>query len=454
MAVSIIRSFRIRLSGLFLLCVLALATLFAPGASAEQPQVRLLELDGPITPVMANYVRHGIQDAERARNNAVVLQMNTPGGLSSAMDDIVQDILGSTVPVVVYVAPEGARAASAGVYITYAAQVAAMAPSTTIGSATPVFLNQSGQPQNTDDAMTKKVVNDAVTKLTGLAKLRGRNADWAADAVRQAANITAADAARLNVVDLVAPDLPALLNMIDGRPVAVQGGEVTLQTRGAEVVTDQMNPGERFLQIVSNPSVAYILLSLGLLGLFLEFAHPGAYLPGVLGGLFALLGLFSLGSLDVNWAGVLLMGFAFLLFGIDVYVSSHGALTIGGIASFALGSLILANSTADPVSRIPITIVITMSVLLAAFFLFIVSSVIRARLRRTITGKEGIIGAVGTVRRALEPEGMIFVDGELWRASSPVSPVAVGTRVRVVAIDGLHLTVVPLEVEPAALQPA
>ncbi len=454
MAVSTLRSFRIRLTGLFLLCVLALATLFAPGASAEQSQVRLLELDGPITPVMANYVRHGIQDAERARDNAIVLRMNTPGGLSSAMDDIVQDILGSPVPVVVYVAPEGARAASAGVYITYAAQVAAMAPSTTIGSATPVFLNQSGQPQNTDDAMTKKVVNDAVTKLQGLAKLRDRNADWAADAVRQAGNITAAEAVQMNVVNLVAPDLPALLNTIDGRPVAVQGGEVTLQTRHAEVVTDQMNVGERFLQIVSNPSVAYILLSLGLLGLFLEFAHPGAYLPGVLGGLFALLGLFSLGSLDVNWAGILLMGFAFLLFGIDVYVSSHGALTIGGIASFALGSLILANSTADPVSRIPITIVITMSVLLAAFFLFIVSSVIRSRLRRTITGKEGIIGAVGTVRRALEPEGMIFVDGELWRASSPVSPVAVGTRVRVVAIDGLHLTVVPLEVEPAALQPA
>lgn len=454
MAVSTLRSFRIRLIGLFLLCVLALATLFAPGASAEQPQVRLLELDGPITPVMANYVRHGIQDAERAKNNAVVLRMNTPGGLSSAMDDIIQDILGSTVPVVVYVAPEGARAASAGVYITYAAQVAAMAPSTTIGSATPVFLNQSGQPQNTDDAMTRKVVNDAVAKLQGLADLRGRNADWAAEAVQKAGNITADEASKMKVVDLVEPNLPVLLDAIDGQTVAVQGGEVTLHTRDAAVVIDQMNLGERFLQIVSNPSVAYILLSLGLLGLFLEFAHPGAYLPGVLGGLFAVLGLFSLGNLDVNWAGVLLMGFAFLLFGIDVYVSSHGALTIGGIVSFAIGSLLLANSTADSVSRIPIMIVITMTVLLAAFFLFIVSSVIRARLRRTITGKEGIIGAVGTVRRALEPEGMIFVDGELWRASSPVSPVSVGTRVRVVAIDGLRLTVVPLEVEPAALQPA
>lgn len=454
MAISTIRPFRNRLTGLFLLCVLALATLLAPGASAEQPQVRLLELDGPITPVMANYVRRGIQDAERAQNTAVVLQMNTPGGLSSAMDDIVQDILGSKVPVVVYVAPDGARATSAGVYITYAAQVAAMAPSTNIGSATPILLNERGQPQNTDEAMTKKVVNDAVAKLQGLANLRDRNAAWAADAVQKAENITAEEAVRMNVVDLIAPDLPALLDAIDGQTVGVQGGEVTLHTRDAAVATDQMNPGERFFQIASNPSVAYILLSLGMLGLFLEFAHPGSYLPGVLGSLFAVLGLFSLGNLDVNWAGVLLMGFAFLLFGIDVYVSSHGALTFGGIASFALGSLMLANSTADAVSRIPLTMVITITALLALFFLFIVSSVIRARLRRTITGKEGIIGAVGTVRRALEPEGMIFVDGELWRASSPVSPVAIGTRVRVVAIDGLHLTVVPLEVEPAALQPA
>lgn len=451
---SIVYSFRTRLTGLFLLCALALATLFAPGASAEQSQVRLLELDGPITPVIANYVRHGIQDAERANSSAVVLQMNTPGGLSSAMDDIVQDILGSKVPVVVYVAPDGARAASAGVYIAYAAQVAAMAPSTTIGSATPVFLNPSSQPQNSDDAMTQKVTNDAVAKLQGLANLRNRNADWAVEAVRNADNITAEEALKMNVVDLIAPDLPALLDAIDGRPVAVQGGQVTLHTRDALMSTDQMNLGERFFQTVSNPTLAYILLSLGLLGLFLEFSHPGSFLPGVLGGLFALLGLFSLGSLDVNWAGVLLMGFAFLLFGIDVYVSSHGVLTTGGIAAFALGSLMLANSTADSVSRIPIMIVITMTALLVLFFLFIVSSVIRARLRRTITGKEGIIGAVGTVRRALDPEGMIFVDGELWQASSPVSPVAIGTRVRVVGIDGLRLTVVPLEAEPAALRPA
>lgn len=363
-------------------------------------------------------------------------------------------MLSSKVPVIVYVAPSGARAASAGVSITYAAQFAAMAPATNIGSATPVFLDQNGQPRQTDEAMTKKVVNDAVAKIQGLANLRGRNADWAAEAVQKAGNITADEAAQMNVVNLVAPDLPALLNAIDGRTVTVQGDEVTLHTRDAAVITDQMNLGERLYQIVSNPSVAYILLSLGLLGLFLEFAHPGAHLPGVLGGIFALLGLFSLGNLGVNWAGVLLMAFAFVLFGIDVYVPSHGALTIGGIASFAFGSILLANSTANPVEHVPIAVVITITALLSLFFLFLMGSIIRARLRRSRTGKEGLIGAIGTVRRALEPEGMIFVDGELWRASSPVTPVPVGTRVRIVAINGLHLTVVPLEVEPAAVRPA
>lgn len=236
--------------------------------------------------------------------------------------------------------------------------------------------------------------------------------------------------------------------------VAVQDGELSPSTHDAAVVTDLMSLSERLLQVLANPTIAYILLSLGMLGLFLEFAHPGAYFPGVLGGLFSLFGLFSLATLDVSWVGVSLMALAFLLFGVDVYVSSHGALTLGGIVSFALGSLMLANSTADSVAQIPIMIVITITALLALFFLFVVSSVIRARLRGTRTGKEGLIGAVGTVRRVLEPEGMIFVDGELWRASSPVSPVAIGTRVRVVAIDGLLLTVVPMEIEPSAVQPA
>jgi len=438
-----------RLTILITAVLLALASMIAPGVQAATPSVMLLDIDGAITPVVANYVERGLRDAERVGASAVVLRMNTPGGLSSAMNDITTDIFASPVPVIVYVAPSGARAGSAGVYITYAAHVAAMAPSTNIGSATPVFLDDSGQPQDADDAMTQKVVNDAVAQIRGFAEARGRNADWAEQAVREAANITAQQALELNVIDLIAPDLPTLLDQVDGRTVETAAGPVTLQTRGAEIHTDGMGLGEQFFQLISDPSIAYILLSLGMLGIFLELANPGSILPGVLGGIFVLLALFSLGSLDVNWAGVLLMGFGFLLFVADVYVTSHGVLTIGGIAAFALGSIMLMNSTTVPAMQISKLVVAVVTILVAGFFMFIVGAVAKARLRRASTGREGLIGAVGTVRQAIAPEGYVFVEGELWRAKSPAGPLEPGTTVRVIAIDGLTLTVMPAESEQA-----
>ena len=438
-----------RLTILITAVLLALASMIAPGVQAATPSVMLLDIDGAITPVVANYVERGLRDAERVGASAVVLRMNTPGGLSSAMNDITTDIFASPVPVIVYVAPSGARAGSAGVYITYAAHVAAMAPSTNIGSATPVFLDDSGQPQDADDAMTQKVVNDAVAQIRGFAEARGRNADWAEQAVREAANITAQQALELNVIDLIAPDLPTLLDQVDGRTVETAAGPVTLQTRGAEIHTDGMGLGEQFFQLISDPSIAYILLSLGMLGIFLELANPGSILPGVLGGIFVLLALFSLGSLDVNWAGVLLMGFGFLLFVADVYVTSHGVLTIGGIAAFALGSIMLMNSTTVPAMQISKLVVAVVTILVAGFFMFIVGAVAKARLRRATTGREGLIGAVGTVRQAIAPEGYVFVEGELWRAKSPAGPLEPGTTVRVIAIDGLTLTVMPAESEQA-----
>ncbi len=319
-----------------------------------------------------------------------------------------------------------------------------MAPSTNIGSATPIFLDQNGQPTSGDQALENKVVNDAVAKIRGLASLRGRNADWAEKAVREAVNVTAQEAADQHIVDLVAPDLPALLRAIDGRTVQVDGGPVTLHTAGATVRTDGMSLSEQFLQLISDPSVAYIMLSLGMLGLFFELASPGAILPGVLGGILLLLGLFSLGSLNVNWAGILLMAFAFLLFVADVYLPSHGALTVGGIVAFALGSFILMNSTSNPLLHISRLVVVTVTALIGGFFLFAVSAVVRARLRRTRTGREGLLGAVGTVRQRLDPAGYIFVNGELWRATSLVGAVEPGTEVEVVGIDGLTLTVLPV----------
>ena len=429
--------------------VLGLALLIQNTAAIGE-RVYLLEVDGPITPVMADYVARGIDEAARNGAEAVVIRLDTPGGLSSAMDDIVQDILQSPVPVIVYVAPEGARAASAGVFITYAAHIAAMAPATNIGSASPVLIGQDGQPTETDDTMQRKVVNDAVAKIRSLAERHGRNADWAEQAVREAVNITAEQAAALGVVDLVAPSLDALLDAVDGRTVTTSAGEVTLRTRDAEVVTVGMTTLERFFQMLSDPNIAYILLSLGMLGLFFELANPGSILPGVLGGILLLLGLYALGTLDVNWTGVLLMGFAFLLFLIDLYVPTHGVLTLGGIISFALGSLLLLQSPANPAFQLSRAVIIAVTGTVAALFLILVYLVARSHARRPATGKEALIGARAIVRRALEPEGMVFVEGELWRARSLSGPIPAGQTVRVVGLEGLVLLVEPLTEETAA----
>lgn len=417
--------------------------LFVPNGAAVGERVYLVEVDGPITPVIADYVDRSLKQAADLGAEAVVIRLNTPGGLSSAMDDIVQDILQSPVPVVVYVAPEGARAASAGVFITYAAHIAAMAPATNIGSASPVLIGQDGQTTTPDETMQRKVVNDAVAKIRSLAERRGRNADWAEQAVREAVNITAEQAAALNVVDLVAPSLDALLEAVDGRTVTTTVGEVTLRTKNAEVVPINMTVLERFFQILSDPNIAYILLSLGMLGLFFELANPGAILPGVLGGILLLLGLYALGMLDVNWAGVLLMGFAFLLFLIDLYVPTHGVLTLGGIISFALGSLLLLQSPANPAFQLSRSVIIAVTGTVAAVFLLLVYLVARAHARRPATGREALIGARAVVRRALEPEGLVFVEGELWRARSLSGPIPAGQPVRIVGMEGLVLLVEP-----------
>jgi len=430
--------------------LLLLASGLAVGST---PRVRLIEVDGAITPVMASYVDRGLREAERAGDQAVVIRLNTPGGLSSAMDDIIEDILASQVPVIVYVAPSGARAASAGVYITYASHIAAMAPATNIGSASPVLLGQEGQPVQPDETMQRKIVNDAVAKLRGLAELRGRNADWAEQTVRESVNITAEQAVQIGVIDLVAPSLAALLEQLDGRTVTTVTGEVTLHTRDAEVVPVGMNLVEQFFQILSDPNVAYILLSLGLLGIFLELANPGSVLPGVVGGIFLLLGLFALGNLDANWAAVLLMAFGFVLFIADLYLPTHGVLTIGGIISFALGSFLLLQSPVSPAFQISRTVILTVTALVSISFLIVVTLAARAHARRPTTGKEGLIGAVGMVRRALDPEGMVFVDGELWRARSTGGRVPEGQFVRVVGVDGLRLMVSPVAPEDVEAAP-
>jgi membrane-bound serine protease (ClpP class) len=440
---------RIAMSSLIIVIGLALLLASTIETSAQGRTVRLIDVDGAITPVMANFIQRAIDDAEQTNDAALLIRLNTPGGLTSSTDRIITSILESDVPVIVYVAPPGARAGSAGVYITYAAHVAAMAPSTNIGSATPVAMNEEGM----SEAMERKVIEDAVARIRELAELRGRNAEWAEAAVREAANIGAGSALEQNVIDVIADSVPTLLESIDGMPVTTRSGDVTLDVAGATVTDAGMTLSEQFFQMISDPSIAYILLSLGMLGIFLELANPGAVVPGVTGGIFVVLALFSLGSLNVNWAGVLLIGFGFILFVADLYLGGSGGLTIGGLIAFALGSFMLMGSTSNPAFQIHWGLILLMTGLLGILFLLIAGSVFRSHFRPSKTGREGLVGTVGTVRSDLDPDGTVFVAGEIWQATTSGEPIPRGARVQVVGIEGLHLTVRPAE-SVQALEPA
>jgi membrane-bound serine protease (ClpP class) len=425
-----------------------LLSILSPAVAQDsQPRVQVVKIDDTITPVMAQYVDRGIGKAERDNAAAVVLQIDTPGGLSSAMDDIVDDILASEVPVIAYVSPQNARAASAGVYITYASHVAAMAPGTNIGSASPV---QMGGGENSDgtSTMERKVMNDAIARIKNLAELRGRNVDWAISAVRDAANITADEALSLGVIDLMAPDLDTLLNDVDGRQVTLANGETaTLATAGARTSTTQMNAIEQFLQLIADPTIAYLLLSFGSLGIFLELSNPGSFVPGIVGVVCFILGLYALGTLPVNWTGVLLIGFAFLLFFIDLFVSSYGLLLVGGLISFIVGSYLLIDTNVPGYDEVSRPVIWTSASLVLASAATIGYFVLRSQRRRPTTGTPAILGQVGVVRKALDPTGFVFMDGELWTATAEDLPeggsLPVGSHVEVVAIDGLRLTVRP-----------
>lgn len=406
------------------------------------PDVREIEIDGTITPAMASYVDRGIREAEDNGADAIVLRIDTPGGLSSAMDDIVSDILASEVPVIAWVGPGNARAASAGVYITYASHVAAMAPNTNIGSASPV----SSTGENIDSTMERKVVNDAVARIENLANLRGRNVEWAIAAVRDAENITADRALELGVIDLMAPDVQTLLNDVAGREVTLQNGQVvTLNTADADVTTESMNAIESFLQLISEPTIAYLLLSFGSLGIFLELSNPGQFMPGIVGAACFILGFYSLGALPVNWTGLLLIAFGFGLFFLEIFVTSFGILTVGGLAAFIVGSYMLVDDSVPGYGHISRPVIWTSAALVLASALIIGSLVVRTQRKRAATGKSGLIGQVGEVRTPLAPSGMVYLEGELWSATAEGladnETIPTGAHVEVVAVDGLHLAV-------------
>ncbi|HZY99647.1 MAG TPA: nodulation protein NfeD [Candidatus Baltobacteraceae bacterium] len=408
----------------------------APSASV----VNVVRIDGVIGPAMARYVLRALARTARENAQALVIEIDTPGGLMKSMDDITKALLQAPVPTVAYIYPTGARAASAGVFITYAASIAAMAPTTHLGAAHPVSIAMGTGASGVDKTEMTKVTNDAAAQIRGFAIRNGRNAAWAEQAVRQSVSITDEQALRLHVIDVVADSPRDLLAKVDGRNVRTATGLRRLQTRSALVADIPMDLMERFLLLLSDPNIGFILMTLAIYGLIFELSNPGSIFPGVIGGLALVLALASFAVIEVNVAGLLLIAFAVALFIADIKVPSHGVLTAGGIAAFVAGSLLLTQEQA-PFLRISLTLILTVAALTAAFFIFAVGAGVRAQARKVQTGHEALIGATGVARSDLAPLGTVFLQGELWNAKSIDDPIAVGEHVRVVRVTGLSLDV-------------
>jgi membrane-bound serine protease (ClpP class) len=424
---------RRRPQGLVALTLLVL--LAAPAAAAPPAPVATVVVDGVISPVTLRLVESAIAHAKADGAQALVIQLDTPGGLERSMRAICQRLLNAEIPVVVWVGPTGARAASAGVFITMAAHVAAMAPATNIGAAHPVAVGGG-----IDKESMRKIENDAAAFIRTIAVERGRNADWGEKAVRQSVSVTEREAVRLKVVDFVADSIPDLLSKLDGRTVKTSRGALTLATREAVAKPIEIGFRDRVLAIITDPNVAYVLMMLGTLGLIFELSTPGAILPGVIGGISLILAFFAFQSLPINFAGLLLILFAIVLFIAEVKVTSHGVLAIGGIVSMALGSLMLYDAP-EIGFRVSWRVIVPTVALTAGFFLFALTLGVRAFRRRPLLGVSGLVGQTGVARGALEPEGQVSVHGELWRAVAD-RPLADGTRVMVVDVQGLTLKVV------------
>jgi len=416
------------------LLLVGLSLLVAGEISAAGPQIDVLRVDGTVNPVLAGYIDRGIESAEKHGATACIIELDTPGGLDSSMRDIVQDILEADVPVVVYV-PPGSRAASAGAFITLAAHVAAMAPGTEIGAAHPVGIGEE-----IDDVMEEKVVNDAVAYIRSIADMRGRNADWAEAAVRESKSSAALEALELGVIDTMADNFDQLLIQLDGREVTLLSGEtVTLNTENADINYIDMGVIERFLFIISDPNIAYILLSLGMLGIFFELSSPGTIFPGVVGAICLFLAFYSLGMLPVNYAGVILIVLAFALFVADIFTASHGLLTLGGVASLSVGSVMLLGG--DPMFHINRGLIAGVVVAILAFFAFLVRAIVLSRRAQQQTGREAMVGKVAVARTSLDPSGTVFVRGERWEAILDQGKAEPGEEVVITRIEGLKMRV-------------
>ncbi|MHB0877905.1 MAG: NfeD family protein [Anaerolineae bacterium] len=395
----------------------------------------LIEARGPVTPVLAAYIERGIREAQAGDAACLLTVLDTPGGSLSITREIVEAMQAATVPVIVYVSPSGATAASAGTIITLAAHAAAMAPGTSIGAASPV----GSQGEDLPETEKRKAENIVVADLQALTVRRGPAVQaWVEKAVRESAALAAADAAALGVVDAVADSPQQVLQALDGLTVVVAGQEVTLRTANAPLLPLPMNLVEQFLHVLLDPNIAFILMTLGINALLFELSSPGGYVSGVIGAICLLLGLFALGVLSVNWAGVGLIALAFVLFVADIKAPTHGVLTALGLLCFVLGSLVLFNS---PLYRVSRTLIATVSLSSAAFFAFVITKALRAQRLPAMTGSSILVGAIGEVRQELAPRGMVLVRGELWSAVSRSGSIGVGSRVRVSGVRGLLLEV-------------
>ncbi len=423
-----------------MLVLLILLPVFSLGAAAQT--VHVITLDATINPATADYIHQSIQKAAAAGVECLVIRLNTPGGLLKSTRIIVSDLLTAPIPVIVYVAPSGAQSASAGVFITLAAHIAAMAPGTNIGAAHPVGM-QGSQP---DSIANEKATNDAAAFIRSISEKRKRNIQWAETAVRKSISITETEALKDTVIDLIAPSVEDLLRQIDGRTVTLDTGTRVLRTAQATVVQLDMDWKHKLLDVLSDPNIAYIFFLLGMYGLIFELYNPGAILPGVVGAISLILAFYSLHTLPVNYAGLALIIVGIILFILEIKVTSYGLLSIGGVVALLIGSVMLIDSESSlEFLTISWGVIIPSVILTALFFLFAIGMGVRAQRRKPVTGQEGLLSETGIALQNLAPEGQVRVHGEIWTATALDPPIKAGTAVTVVKVDGLRLTVKSLQ---------
>lgn len=425
-------------SGIFFIILSLLLLMPAWNSMAGQGDVCLIKISADINPGVADFMKRGMKYAAENDYGCIIIQLDTPGGLSESMREMVMDILASKLPVVVYVAPGGARAASAGVIITMAADIAAMAPGTNIGAAHPVGIGG----KDIGGPMSDKITNDMAAYARSIASKRQRNAEWAENAVRKSASVTETEALKEKVIDLTAKDIDDLIKQINGRNIQDKG----VLNLSDYKITEYMEPlRTKILKTIGNPNIAYILMMIGLAGLYFELAHPGAVFPGVVGGIALILAFFSFQTLPVNYAGILLIILAVIFFILEMKIASYGLLSIAGIVSFLLGSLMLFDGSVPGV-KISLDVLLPTFIFISLFFVVVSALVFKSQISKSRSGLEGLIGETGTVKQDIAPEGKVFVHGELWNAISK-NPLRAGTKVKVVKVEGLVVEVEQLESE-------